>query len=87
MNSLLEAVDSHTTLLVAAIVVAVLLLNLLFGVLKVSLKPLLTIVAIALVLQYVFNISPRQLWYEITQLPYEIMRLVNQLVEANTTLF
>lgn len=48
MNSLLAAVDSQTTLLIAAIVVSVLLLNLLFGILKVSLKPLLTIVAIAL---------------------------------------
>lgn len=75
MNSWLENVD-QTTLLVAAIVVSLLLLNLLFSVLKVSLKPLLTILAIAFVLHYVFGINPRQLWYEIAQLPYQIMRLV-----------
>lgn len=77
MDSLLAAVDSQTTLLIAAIVVSLLLLNLVFGILKVSLKPLLTILAIALILQYVFGISPSQLWYEIGQLPYEIMRMVN----------
>lgn len=79
MNSLLETIDSQTVLLVSAIVVSLLLLKLLFGVLSVGLRPILTIVAIALVLQYVFGISPRQLWYEIGHLPYQAMRFVKNL--------
>jgi hypothetical protein len=54
-------------------------LRLLFRVLNVGLGTILTIVAIVLILQYGFGISPRELWFEIGQLPQEIMRFAKNL--------
>jgi hypothetical protein len=76
MDSLLQAVDSQTVLVVAAVTVSLLAMQLLFRVLNVGLGLILTIVAIVLLLQYAFGISPRELWFEISQLPQEILRLV-----------
>lgn len=79
MDSLLQAVDSQTVLVVAAVTVSLLAMRLLFRVLNVGLGLILTIVAIVLLLQYAFGISPRELWFEISQLPQEILRLVKNL--------
>lgn len=76
MNSLFDGFDSQTVLLIAAIAVAFLLIRLLFRILNVSLGLILTIVAIVLVLQYLFGISPRQLWFEISHLPQDLARLI-----------
>lgn len=75
MDSLLDAIDSQVVLLIAAIAVAFLLIRLLFRILNVGLGIILTIVAIVLVLQYLFGISPRQLWFEIGHLPQALARL------------
>lgn len=76
MDNLFESIDSQTVLLIAAIAVALLLLRLLFRILNVGLGMILTIVAIVLVLQFVFGISPRQLWFEVSHLPQDLARLV-----------
>jgi len=75
MSSVLESVDSQLMLLVGAIAVAFLLLRLLFRVLNVGMGSILAIIAIVLVLQYAFGISPNQLWFEITHLPQDLIRL------------
>lgn len=75
MGSLSSIVDSQVVLLVAAIAVAILLVRLLFRVLNVGLGTLLTIGAIVLLLQFVFGISPRELWFEISHLPQDLVRL------------
>jgi hypothetical protein len=74
VDSLLESIDSQAVLVIAAIAVAALLLRLAFRVLNVGLGIILTIVAIMFVLQYLFGISPRQLWFEIGHLPQELGR-------------
>lgn len=79
MDSLIGAVDSQTVVLIAAIAVSFLLLKLLFRVLNVGLGLILAIVAIVLVLQYGFDISPKQLWFEIAHLPQDLIRLVKNL--------
>lgn len=76
MDSLLDSIDSQTVLLIAAIAVAFLLFRLLFRILNAGLGIILTIVAIVLVLQYLFGISPRQLWFEISHLPQALARLM-----------
>ncbi|OKH30768.1 hypothetical protein NIES2119_30225 [[Phormidium ambiguum] IAM M-71] len=69
MDSLFESIDPQVVLLIGAIAVSILLVRLFLRVLNVGLGTILTIVAIVLVLQYVFGISPKQLWFEITHLP------------------
>ncbi|MBF2026265.1 MAG: hypothetical protein IGS48_05795 [Oscillatoriales cyanobacterium C42_A2020_001] len=77
MDSLLGAVDSQLVLFIAAIAVTVLLFRLVFRFLNVGLGSILTIVAIFLILQYVFGISPRELWFEISHLPQMFARLLS----------
>ena len=72
---LLKSIDSETMLLIGAIAVAFLLLRLFLRTFNVSLGLILTIVAIALLLQYGFGISPRELWFEVSHLPRHLLRL------------
>lgn len=74
MDSLLGAIDSQVVLLIGAVAVALLLLRLLFNVLRIGSGTILTIVVIVLVLQYAFGISPRQLWFEISHLPQNLVQ-------------
>lgn len=76
MDSLTGLIDSQLVLIGAAIAVALLSITLLFRVLKAGSGLILTILAIVLVLQYGFGISPGQLWGEISHLPQDIVRLV-----------
>ncbi|HEY9742373.1 MAG TPA: hypothetical protein V6C90_17950 [Coleofasciculaceae cyanobacterium] len=76
MDSLIGSVDSQTVLVVAAIAVSLLLITLLYRILKAGLGLILTILAIVLVLQSVFGISPGQLWGEIGNLPQDAIQLV-----------
>lgn len=76
MDNLFDVINSQAVLLIAAIAVTFLLIRLLFRILSVSLGIILTIVAIVLVLQYVFGISPQQLWFEISHLPQDLTRLL-----------
>lgn len=76
MDNLLTSVDSQTVLFISAIVVAFLLLRLLFRILSGTGGLILTIVAIVLGLQYLFGISPSQLWQEIAHLPQELFYFV-----------
>jgi uncharacterized transporter YbjL len=79
MDSLLGSIDSQIVLLVAAIAVALLFLRLVFKVLNAGLGIILAIVAIVLVLQYGFGISPKQLWFEISHLPQDLVRLAKSM--------
>lgn len=79
MDSLIGSVESQTVLVVAAIAVSLLLVTLLFRILKAGLGLILTILAIVLVLQSVFGISPGQLWGEIGNLPQDAIQLVKSL--------
>jgi len=76
MESLSSAVDPQIVLLVAAIAVAVLLFRLVFQILNVGLGSILSIVAIVLLLQFVFGISPKALLYEVSHLPQDIIQWV-----------
>ncbi|MGB5961342.1 MAG: hypothetical protein WBG73_11830 [Coleofasciculaceae cyanobacterium] len=71
----LELLDSQTVLLIAAIAVAFLLIRLFLRIFNVGLGLILSIVAIALILQYGFDINPRELWYEVSRLPQHLLRL------------
>ena len=79
MDSLIGSLDSQTVLVVAAITVSLLLATLLIRILKASFGLILTILALVVVLQYVFGISPAQLWREIGNLPQDTMQLVKSL--------
>lgn len=76
MNDLLTVANSHTLVVIAAIVVSFLLLKLVFRILNSGAGLILTIIVIVLGLQYLLGISPNQLWSEITHLPQELIRLV-----------
>jgi multisubunit Na+/H+ antiporter MnhE subunit len=71
----IESFDSQTVLLIAAIAVAFLLIRLFLRIFNVGLGLILSIIAIALILQYGFDISPRELWYEVSRLPQYLLRL------------
>jgi Gpi18-like mannosyltransferase len=79
MDSLIGSVDSQTVLVVAAIAVSLLVVTLLYRILKAGFGLILTILAIVLVVQYAFGISPGQLWSEIRNLPQDALQLVNSL--------
>ncbi len=79
MDSLIGSVDSQAVLVVAAIAVSLLLVTLLVRILKAGLGLLLTILAIVLLLQFVFGISPGQLWGQIRHLPQDLIQLVESL--------
>lgn len=76
MDGLLTNIDSQTVLIIGAIAVAFLLLRLVFRILSGGAGIILTIVAIVLGLQYLFGISPNQLWHEIAHLPQDLIRIV-----------
>lgn len=77
MDSFIAAVDPQTVLVIGTIVVTLLLGALLFKVLKASAGLILTLAAIVLGLQYLFGISPNQLWHEIANLPQDLSQLMS----------
>lgn len=79
MDGLLNNIDTQTVLVIGAVVVAFLLLRLFFRILSGGAGLILTIVAIVLGLQYLFGISPYQLWREIAHLPQELLHLVENI--------
>lgn len=79
MDSILDSINSQTVLAVAAIAILILSVRLLIRVLNVGLGSILTIVAIAVALQYFFGISPKQLWFEVRHIPQEILNLLKGL--------
>lgn len=79
MDSLISLVDSQTVLVIAAIAVSVLLVTLLFRIIKAGFGLMVTILAIVLVLQYGFGITPGQLWGEIGNLPQDVIPLVESI--------
>jgi len=74
MENLLNSVDPQLVLLIAAIAVVILAFNLVGKILRDSFGQVVALVAIVLVLNYAFDISPRQLWFEISHLPTLVMR-------------
>lgn len=76
MDSWISSVDSQAVLVIAAIAVAILAGTIVVRILQATWKLILVIVAIGLVLQYGFGISPGQLWGEIGNLPQEVVQLV-----------
>lgn len=76
MESVVKSIDGQVVLVIGAIIVAVLLLRLLLRLLNAGLGTFLTIVAIVVVLQYFFGISPKHLWFEISRLPQDLVRFV-----------
>ncbi len=79
MDFLADLADSRVVLLGGAIAVFFLLSKLLFRVLSSSAGTLLTLVAIVLILQYAFGISPKSLWYEVSHLLQSLARLAQQI--------
>jgi hypothetical protein len=79
MDSVLNAVDSQLVLLIAAIAVVVLLSKLAFRILNVGLGPLIGLLVIFVALQYLFGISPKQVWFEVSHLPQMAMKFFQNL--------
>ncbi|MGF1570627.1 MAG: hypothetical protein ACFCVD_21565 [Nodosilinea sp.] len=79
MDSLVGSVDSQLVLVIAAIAVVVLLSKLFFRILNVGLGSILGILAIFLILHYVFGISAQELWFEVSHLPQTILRFFKSL--------
>lgn len=79
MDSVFGSVDSQLVLLIAAIAVVVLASQLFFRILSVGLVPLGGLVAIVVALQYLFGISPKQLWFEVSHLPQTAIKFFNSL--------
>lgn len=79
MDAVFGSVDSQLVLLIAAIAVVVLASQLFFRILSVGLVPLAGLVVIVAALQYLFGISPRQIWFEVSHLPQMTMKFFNSL--------
>ncbi|MBD2106255.1 hypothetical protein [Nodosilinea sp. FACHB-13] len=79
MDSVFSSVDPQLVLLIAAIAVIVLAAQLFLRILSVGLVPLIGLVAIVVALQYLFGISPKQLWLEVSHLPQMAMEFFNSL--------
>ncbi|MBW4462261.1 MAG: hypothetical protein KME47_18790 [Nodosilinea sp. WJT8-NPBG4] len=79
MDSVFSSVDPQLVLLIAAIAVVVLASQLFFRILSVGLVPLIGLVAIVVALQYLFGISPKQLWLKVSHLPQMAMEFFNSL--------
>ncbi|MEA5451960.1 hypothetical protein VB780_25510 [Leptolyngbya sp. CCNP1308] len=79
MDALFNSADSQLVLLIAAIAVLVLVSQLFFRILSVGLVPLIGLVVIFVALQYLFGISPKQLWFEVSHLPQMAMKFFNSL--------
>ncbi|MCU0549185.1 MAG: hypothetical protein MUC48_07540 [Leptolyngbya sp. Prado105] len=68
--------DSQIVVSVAAIAIAFLVVRLVLRMFQVGTGLILTIVAIVLVLQYGFGISPKAIWLEMSHLPQELAQFV-----------
>ena len=71
--------DSQVVLVVAAIAVSILAFRLFMRVLNAGLGSVFAIVAIVFVLNYGFGISPRELWFEISHLPQDLVQLAKSI--------
>jgi hypothetical protein len=80
MGSFSSAIDAQWVSLIGAIAIVALASRLILRLLNKESKTVLAIVAIVLLLQFAFGISPRQLWLEINHLPQEFSRLIQQIV-------
>jgi uncharacterized membrane protein YfcA len=79
MDSVFSSVDSQLVLLIAAIAVVVLASKLFFRILNGGIGPIIGLLVIFLALQYLFGISPKQLWFEVSHLPQMAMKFFNSL--------
>jgi hypothetical protein len=79
MDSLFNSVDSQLVLLIAAIAVVVLASKLFFRILTVGIGPMIGLLIIFVALQYLFGISPKQVWFEVSHLPQMAMKFFNSL--------
>ncbi len=82
MDNLVNAIDTQTIVVIAAIAVAFLLVKLVFRILNAGIGLVLAIAAIVLALQYFLGISPRQLWFEISHLPQDILHWGQVLIQS-----
>jgi len=78
MNLFSGSIDTQLIGIVGAITIAALALRLLFKLFNQEAKTILALVAIVLLWQFVFGISPQDLWFEISHLPQAIARLTQQ---------
>ncbi len=79
MSSFLASIDSQIVLLIAAIAVVALFVRVIWRLFSIESGSILAIVGIVLILNYVFHITPKQLWFEMSHLPQDISRLVQSL--------
>ena len=78
MDFLSDTMDTQVVMLVGAIAVFFLLSRLFFRIFSGAAGTLLSIVIIVLLLQYAFNITPKELWYEVSHLPQSLARFAKQ---------
>ncbi|AFY92140.1 hypothetical protein [Chamaesiphon minutus] len=76
MNSVL---DLQTILGLATIVGLVVIGRSILRIFNVGLGLIISIVVVVLILQYGFDLSPRELWYEFSYLPQKLMRLARNI--------
>ena len=82
MDNLVNAIDSQTIVVIAAIAVAFLLVKLVFRILNAGIGLIVAIAAIVLALQYFLGINPRQLWFEISHLPQTVLHWVQAVMQT-----
>jgi hypothetical protein len=73
MNSVL---DLQTVLGLATIVGLVVMVRSVLRIFNIGWGLIVSVIAIAIVLQYGFDLSPRELWYEFSYLPQKLVRLI-----------
>jgi len=72
MASWMTSIDPQIVVIVGAIAVTILSLRLLFQILRAGFGTMVTILAVVLILNYAFGISPQKLWFEMGHLPQDL---------------
>jgi hypothetical protein len=67
--------DLQTVLGLATIVGLVVLVRSVLRIFNIGLGLIISVIAIVVILQYGFDLSPRELWYEFSHLPQYLVRL------------
>jgi hypothetical protein len=74
-----SVLDLQTVLGLATIVGLVVIVRAVLRIFNVGLGLIISIVAIVLILQYGFDLSPREVWYEFSYLPQHLVQLLQHI--------
>lgn len=79
MNLMPGSIDTQLIGMIGAIAIAFLAFRLIFKLFQQESKTVLALVIIFLIYQFVLDVSPREIWFEISHLPQAIAQFIQRL--------